>query len=202
MKAKILVSGAIILAFAACSPKGGWTPAEMEIISADAPLHVLTIYDREENQVLRTPCKDLTPEEISSEAYKMLAEKMIATVTDPSQDGVGIAAPQIGISRRVIAVMRFDRMGDPFRVYPNARVSKVYGEMEAGPEGCLSIPGLRADVLRYQDIEVSYTSPVTLRDTTEHIMGFTAVIFQHECDHLDGVLYIDKKVPGTMIARE
>ena len=63
--------------------------------------------------------------------------------------------------------------------------------MEPGPEGCLSIPGKRGTVLRLRDIDISYSRP-DLPDTTERIQGFTAVIFQHECDHLDGVLYTDK----------
>ena len=47
-------------------------------------------------------------------------------------------------------------------------------------------------MLRYRDIDIRYTSPKTLTDTLERIQGFTAVIFQHECDHLDGILYTDK----------
>ena len=47
-------------------------------------------------------------------------------------------------------------------------------------------------MLRYRDIDIRYTSPKTLADTLERIQGFTAVIFQHECDHLDGILYTDK----------
>ena len=49
----------------------------------------------------------------------------------------------------------------------------------------------RGNVERYQDIDINYTSLKTLRDTTESIKGFTAVIFQHECDHLNGILYTD-----------
>ena len=129
---------------------------------------------------------------MASSEYKNLEQKLIATVTSPEQDGVGIAAPQVGLLRRVVAVQRFDKEGEPFEVYPNIRVIRTRGEMAPGPEGCLSIPNRRGDVMRYQDIDISYTSPFTLKDTVETIQGFTAVIFQHETDHLDGVLYIDK----------
>ena len=127
---------------------------------------------------------------------------LLATVTDPSQDGVGIAGPQVGILRRVVAVQRFDKDGEPFEVYPNIFVTATRGETAPGPEGCLSIPGWRGDVLRYRDIDIEYTSPKTLKDTTERVQGFSAVIFQHECDHLDGVLYIDKVVEGTLRQRQ
>ena len=129
---------------------------------------------------------------MGSSEYKALEQKLIATVTSPDQDGVGIAAPQVGLLRRVVAVQRFDKEGEPFEVYPNIRVIRPRGEMAPGPEGCLSIPDRMGNVMRYQDIDIRYTSPFTLKDTVETVLGFTAVIFQHETDHLDGVLYIDK----------
>ena len=158
-------------------------------------MRVLTIEDKADSIFLRTPCTDLSYKQILSQEYAILAARMLLTVTSPEQDGVGIAGPQVGIGRRIVAVQRFDKDGDPFEVYPNIRVTDRRGDPEPGPEGCLSIPGRRGDVLRWQDIDIAYTSPATGRDTTESVKGFTAVIFQHETDHLDGVLYIDKLVP-------
>lgn len=179
---------------AGCS--GGWSPSEKDAIGkGNAVMRVLTIEDREDSLFLRTPCKDLTIKQISSDEYAILAGRMLVTVTSPEQDGVGIAGPQVGIGRRIVAVQRFDKPGEPFEVYPNIRVTARRGEPEPGPEGCLSVPGRRGDVLRWQDIDISYVSPATGRDTSETVTGFTAVIFQHETDHLDGVLYIDKLVP-------
>ena len=210
---RILCLLAIGLLFG-CSSGTGWTAAERDIIgspipgtsldslaSAPAILRVLTVDNLADSLVLRTPCTDLTPEMLASPEYAALASLMVATVTDPSEDGVGIAGPQVGISRRVVAVQRFDKPGEPFEVYPNIRIVDVRGELCSGPEGCLSVPGRRGNVLRYRDIDIQYSlapspagepSTLSLRDTTELIQGFTAVIFQHECDHLDGVLYIDK----------
>ena len=176
-----------------CSPgEDIWTEKEKSLIDApDDTMRVLTINDRADSLVLRSKCRPLSYKEIQSPEYETLSQKLIATVTSPEQDGVGIAGPQVGIERKVIAVQRFDKEGEPFEVYPNIRVSACRGEKEFGVEGCLSIPDRRGDVLRYRDIDITYTSPVTLKDTTETITGFTAVIFQHECDHLDGRLYID-----------
>ena len=174
--------------------KTGWSSREKGIIKGEGVMRVLTIEDKADSIFLRTTCKELSGKEISSAEYKTLAERMLVTVTSPEQDGVGIAGPQVGIGRRVVAVQRFDKPGEPFEVYPNIRVTSRRGEPEAGPEGCLSIPGRRGDVLRWQDIDIAYTSPYTCKDTSEKVQGFTAVIFQHETDHLDGVLYIDKLV--------
>lgn len=203
MKAKFLA--AVLLIIAACTPKAGWTPEELSVIASPiagtatdgaAPeiLRVLTIEDAADSLILRTPCKDFTAEMLASPEFSALSELLLATVQHPTQDGVGIAGPQVGISRRVVAVQRFDKPGEPFEVYPNVRIVGRRGELSSGPEGCLSVPGLRGNVLRYRDIDIQYT--LVDRDTTEHIQGFTAVIFQHECDHLDGVLYIDKLEPA------
>ena len=181
---------------ASCSGRSGWTAEEQAVIGAgDGVMRVLTIDDKEDSLFLRTPCRDLSQDEIFSAEYVVLSARMLATVTSPEQDGVGIAAPQVGIGRRIAAIQRFDKDGEPFEVYPNIRVTAKRGEPESGPEGCLSVPGRRGNVLRWQDIDISYSSTATGRDTTETVRGFTAVIFQHETDHLDGVLYIDKLVP-------
>ncbi len=88
--------------------------------------------------------------------------------------------------------MRYDLPGEPFGVYPNARLDSLWGERLSGPEGCLSIPGWAGSVPRYQNIIVSYTDPETLQTVKERVEGYTAVIFQHEIDHLDGILYTDR----------
>ena len=174
------------------APEGSWTAEERALIDgADSVMRVLTVADSSDLAVLRTKCSDFTNDDLKSEGFARLSALLLSTVTDPSQDGVGIAAPQVGLSRRVVAVQRLDKEGEPFEVYPNIRISGARGNMEPGPEGCLSIPGKRGTVLRLRDIDISYSRP-DQPDTTERIQGFTAVIFQHECDHLDGVLYTDK----------
>ena len=159
---------------------------------SDTLLKVYTIANGEDSLLLRRPSSNFTREEIASESFGVLANLMIKTVTHPSQDGVGIAGPQVGVLKRVVAVQRFDKEGYPFEVYPNIRITALRGELAPGPEGCLSVPDMRGDVLRYRDIDIEYTSPTTLELVKENIKGFTAVIFQHEADHLDGILYIDR----------
>ncbi len=190
------ICASLALTIFGCSDHDGWSSEEEAVIrDGGTVLRVLTIEDKTDSLFLRTPCTELSYKQILSQEYTILAARMLLTVTSPEQDGVGIAAPQVGIGRRIVAVQRFDKDGEPFEVYPNIRVTDRRGDPEPGPEGCLSIPGRRGDVLRWQDIDIAYTSPVTGRDTTESVKGFTAVIFQHETDHLDGVLYIDKLVP-------
>ena len=207
--------GAILIILAAsCSPSNkasDFTRGEIRTIeAADSIMRVLTIDDPADCLVLRAPSHDLSDDALLSSDYEKLAELMVATVTHPSQDGVGIAGPQVGLNRRVVAVQRFDkepvlragRLDHPFEVYPNIRIVWASDSLAVGPEGCLSVPDRRGDVLRSTEIVIEYadmtdckdsdskSNPVqTVRDT---VRGFTAVIFQHEIDHLDGILYIDR----------
>lgn len=174
--------------------EGGFTVQERELIrSTDSIFRVLTIEDSLDLAVLRTKSVDLSPRTIRSNDFMDLCRLMLRTVTHPSQDGVGLAAPQIGINRRVIAVQRFDKPGEPFEVYPNIRMVWASDSLAAGPEGCLSVPDRRENVMRSQEIIVEYSyvrhPKWAVRDT---VKGFTAVIFQHEIDHLEGLLYTDR----------
>ncbi|HCI29066.1 MAG TPA: peptide deformylase [Fervidobacterium sp.] len=102
------------------------------------------------------------------------------------EDGVGLAAPQLGIS------LRFFGMDDGtgFKMIVNPEILERADEKETGEEGCLSIPNVFADIersrwvrVRYQDEHGSYHE--------ELLQGYSARIFQHEYDHLDGILFID-----------
>lgn len=169
------------------------TRAEKALISgSDSLMRVLTIFDKADSLSLRSTSSDLTDKDLRSGAFKDLVAKMLYTVQDPSQDGVGIAAPQVGLNRRIVCVQRFDKPGEPFGVYPNARLESLSGEKVPGREGCLSVPGWAGSVPRFPNIIISYTDPVTLKTVQETVEGFTAVIFQHEIDHLDGIIYTDR----------
>lgn len=189
---RFLIIVTTLMALASCTGNG-WSDSESRLImEGDGLMRVLTVDDPADSLILREPSAMMSVEELKAPEYEALARRMVITVTDPSQDGVGIAGPQVGVLRRVVAVQRLDKEGEPFEVYPNIRIVAFRGEPVSGPEGCLSVPGRRGKVLRWRDIDIEYTSPKTLQDTLETVQGFTAVIFQHECDHLDGVLYTDK----------
>ena len=195
MKAWHAAAALLVLCAAtfACGREDTLTQEEYALITeGQGVMRVLTVEDSLDLAVLRAPSADFALGDISSDAYVILAQRMLETVTSPEQDGVGIAGPQVGINRRIVAVQRFDKPGEPFEVYPNIRITGLHGPLELGAEGCLSVPGMRGNVLRARHVDIAYVSPRTLKDTVESVHGFTAVIFQHECDHLDGVLYIDK----------
>ncbi|MCU7613313.1 peptide deformylase [Chryseobacterium sp. GMJ5] len=106
--------------------------------------------------------------------------------------GVGIAAPQVGINRKVIWVQRFDKEGEPLEYFINPVITWKSELQNLGPEGDLSIPEFRNQFYRSMVIQLEYVD-LKGQKHTEIVEGFTAVIFQHEIDHLFGILISDKK---------
>ena len=190
---RILIFLSALALLLSCGGSGGFTKEEKELILSQGDImRVLTVSDTADSLVLRSMSRNIPVQEIGGSVYEALASRMLATVQAPEQNGVGIAAPQVGISRRIIAVCRMDKEGEPFEIYPNIEITAFSDSLSQGLEGCLSILGKRGLVSRSKEITIRYTDPATLKSVTEDVKGFTAVIFQHECDHLDGVLYTDK----------
>lgn len=196
---RFLIFAAALLCMASCGcyPKLTMTNEEAALIN-DSPevMRILTIDSEEDLAVLRRSSVNFNVPDLNTSEYAALARKLVTTLEN-TDGGVGLAAPQVGINRRVVAVQRVDKEGEPIEVYANIVIEEVRGETEPGPEGCLSVPDQSGDVMRYQDITIRYTDINSdrmdqPREIREDVSGFAAVIFQHEVDHLDGILYIDR----------
>lgn len=189
----LLLFATSALLMVGCS-SSAWSEAERVLINGAnySRMRVTTIADSGDSLLLRSTCTPLTQKHIEEPEFGRLVASMIETVGDPENEGVGIAAPQVGVLRRVVVVQRFDKVGTPFEVYVNPEIVARSEEASLGPEGCLSVPDRREEVLRASAITLRYRDAVTFEPREERIEGFTAVIFQHEIDHLDGILYIDR----------
>jgi peptide deformylase len=139
--------------------------------------------------VLRERAK---PVENFGPELKALLEDMKETMA--SRDGAGLAAPQIGVSQRVVifGVEKNPRYPDaeevPFTVLVNPKLVMLTREVEEDWEGCLSVPGMRGVVPRYTKLR--YTGFDGEGNPIDRVAeGFHARVVQHECDHLDGILY-------------
>jgi peptide deformylase len=144
--------------------------------------------------VLRAAARDLTRQEIRSPEIQRLLDDMRVTMYE--YEGVGLAAPQVHESLRlaVLEVQASDdraHAGLPFTVLINPRVTPAGEDMLDGWEGCLSIPDLRGLTPRFARLKLEaldrHGKPYTL-----DAEGFHARVIQHECDHLDGRVYIDR----------
>ena len=189
------VSAALL---AGCAQRG-FNTSERRLIAdgRGGLMRVLTIADPDDSLFLRGSSAPLTAGALRTETFSQLCRSLLATVQNPENEGVGIAAPQVGVARRVVAVQRFDKPGEPFEVYVNPEIVRMSDSVALGPEGCLSVPDLYGRVARAQEIELSYRDTAFV-ERTETVRGYTVVIFQHELDHLDGVLYIDRLVGAPL----
>ncbi len=141
-------------------------------------------------QVLRRKARKVTDFGLDLQA---LIEDMIETMRQAP--GVGLAAPQVGVSQRVIVVeyAEEEKGGAPPRLYVlvNPEITRFSQEAEVGIEGCLSVPGFAGQVERSLNVTVKGFNrrgqPMRIKAD-----GWLARIFQHEIDHLDGVLFIDR----------
>jgi peptide deformylase len=134
----------------------------------------------------------LPVERFATPELRALVQDMIETMA--AKNGAGLAAPQIGESVRVVifGVEKNTRYPDaeevPFTVLVNPQITFLTKEVEEGWEGCLSVPGMRGVVPRFTKLR--YTGfDLEGRPIDREAEGFHAVVVQHECDHLDGILY-------------
>ncbi len=140
------------------------------------------------DKVLRQRAEEITG---IDEELRQYAEDLVHTMY--KRDGVGLAAPQTGVSKRIIAVdphwSQDGKSRDPL-VMINPQIESSDGETET-EEGCISVPGIYARVVRPDAISVSFTDLSGVRRLMK-LSGYPAVVVQHEYDHLEGVLFVDR----------
>jgi peptide deformylase len=153
--------------------------------------------------VLRERARELTAEELRSDELQRLIDDMVETMRAAS--GAGLAANQVGETVRVAVVeVRKGNRRYPYKppipltVIVNPVIEPLDDEIEQINEGCLSVPNLRGEVPRHMNVRLRYTD----REGEEHEeirRGLTAGTFQHELDHLDGTLFLDRVTdPSTL----
>ena len=148
------------------------------------------------NPLLRLEAKPFTLEEILSEETEILLRDMWDSLEEAG--GIGLAAPQIGISKQ-LAVIKLSEESDrypdmettePYVIF-NPQITVLDKEVQGFWEGCLSVPGLRGYVERPRKVKIDYLDENADERTIE-VEDFLATVFQHELDHLIGMLYVDR----------
>jgi len=152
--------------------------------------------------ILRKVAEPVSADELASPELQRFIDDLIETMRDAN--GAGLAAPQVHLSKRVCAIEVKDNPRYPYKpnfpltVLVNPVITPATSETFDNYEGCLSVPNLRGLVSRFTEIEVSavdrHGAP-----WKHSIKGLTAGTFQHECDHLDGKLFLDSvRDPATL----
>jgi peptide deformylase len=152
-------------------------------------MEILTVDNPEQRKILRSKSKRVQKVTPKLAAF---AERMLETMREAN--GVGLAAPQVGVLQRlfVVELPEDEENNQPRKTYIffNPEIVKNSGE-EIGYEGCLSIPGYIGEVARAEKITVKGLNERG-RPVRHKLEGYLARVFQHEIDHLDGVLYTDR----------
>ncbi len=191
MKKAILLFIAVLAVAGTLKAQQLFDREELRIIqhpSGKGLLRVLQTTVKEDSLKLRRMAQQLDVKEPKLQEF---IDLLLHTVQDPDNEGVGIAAPQVGVNKQLFLIQRFDKEGDPFEAILNPVILWTSNLIQAGREGCLSIPDTMGIVNRHYSIRVQYQTPAGTWNT-EIIEGFTAVIFQHEYDHLTGKLFLDR----------
>ena len=184
--------------FISCKNQNLFTAQERELImsgAVDEPFRVLQITNYEDSLFLRKECIDVHNYE-NDKVFQHFIKRLECTLQ--TENGVGIAAPQVGIGRNVFLFMRLDLQNQPVTVVINPRITAIPDSTVCFErDGCLSIPDFSGNSARYPWIDVEYNN-LQGEKITEKLSGysrkdgFTGIIFQHEYDHTKGVLFIDK----------
>ncbi len=172
-----------------------FTDAEKALINSgpsDSTMYVMNFFVYADSLVLRTKSKNVNLNDTAT--LFRLIDRMYTTVKDPANDGIGIAAPQVGICRNIIWVARYDKNGinPPYEVYLNPKITQYSDTSAYRSDGCLSIPGVSANSMRAIWVDIEYDLPDGTHHAEHITHRLTAHIFQHEIDHLNGVLFIDR----------
>lgn len=167
------------------------TSTEISLINQGDIKTLMPIFqstDSHQHTTLLNQSKEIDPTDPNTATLvSRMKESLLST-----DGGVGIAAPQVGINRKVIWVQRFDKEGEPLEYFINPVITWKSELQNLGPEGDLSIPDFRGQFYRSKVIQLQYVD-LKGQKYSEIVEGFTAVIFQHEIDHLFGILISDKK---------
>lgn len=150
----------------------------------------------EERPVVKIPDPVLrqkaAPLERVGKRHKLIGENMVKAMR--KAHGIGLAAPQLGIAERIIVI---SPGGGKAIVMFNPEIIESSEALDTGEEGCLSMPGLYGDVERPAEVTVKCLDKKG-SEVTYEMDGLAARVVQHEIDHLDGVLFIDKADPATL----
>lgn len=140
---------------------------------------------------LRVKSSAVSAKELSSDAFQHVLDALIETM-QKQKNGVGIAAPQVGIQKRAIIVTTSDGP----QAFINPKIFSPSKELVESEEGCFSVPGVYGIVKRHRTIKIKATDR-NGKPVRRSVDGFEAIIFQHEIDHLDGILFTDRAIRYT-----
>jgi peptide deformylase len=156
-------------------------------------LKIYTIEDKKEEDFLRQKSLPVKNDEFKLKSFQQFLEDLLFTAQHSEEQGNvpagGIAAPQVGVNKRIFYTLNYDT--DKWQLFINPEITPLGYTKTVTREGCLSVPGKEEDVMRYQKIKIKYQDKDGNYKSGKY-KDLNAVSIQHELDHLDGILFIDR----------
>lgn len=142
------------------------------------------------SEILRKPNAEVT---VFDDELKNLTDDMLETMY--KHEGIGLAGPQIAVNKKIVVIDIPDENGEQGKnplVIINPKITKLEGEIVDSQEGCLSVPGYQDTVQRYERCTVEYQNLKGEHCVFDNVDGLFAICLQHEIDHLEGKVFVDK----------
>jgi peptide deformylase len=158
-------------------------------------LKIFTIENPAEEKVLRKKSVDVSKEELETKDFQEFLKDLLHTAkTSEDQVGIesgGISAPQVGINKNVVYIYNYDT--GEFELLLNPQFQSIGKKTDIDIEGCLSVPNIEKDVERFKKIKVKYMD-INGNNVNRRFSDLNSRVVQHEVDHLNGILFIDKAI--------
>lgn len=152
-------------------------------------LRILKIDKKEDEKSLRTPSVSVNEEDFNSKEFELFLDDLLLTAKQSEEPAGGIASPQVGVNKRLFYILDYDT--DEWKLFINPQIEPVGFMKSKTEESCLSVPNREEKVLRYKKVKIKYQDK-NGEWHTEKYNDLNAITIQHENDHLDGVLFIDR----------
>jgi peptide deformylase len=156
-------------------------------------LKIYTIENKKEESILRKKSAEVSEEELKNDTSKKFLDDLLYTAQHSEEQGNvpagGISAPQVGVNKRIIYILNYDTNKWELLINPSIEFTNFV--KTTTEEGCLSVPNILGNVSRYKNIKVKYQDN-NGKWITKKFTDLNAVTIQHEIDHLEGILFIDR----------
>ena len=152
-------------------------------------LRILTIEDKKDEEILRRKSLPVKEEEFNTKEFNEFLDNLLETAKQSSEPAGGIAANQVGVNKNVFYLLNYDT--NIWELFINPTVEPDGFTKMSIEESCLSVPNREEKVLRYKKIKITYQD----REGNKQVKKYSdlnAITIQHEKDHLDGILFIDR----------
>lgn len=163
------------------------------LFSVPKQLKIYTIEDKEEEKSLRKKSETVGSKDFEKKEFKEFLENLLHTAKNSEEQGNvpagGIAATQVGRNIRVFYILNSET--NQWQLFINPEIEPISFTKILSKEGCLSVPNIEEEVLRYKEVKIRYQDEEG-KWNVQKFNDFNAVAVQHELDHLDGILFIDR----------